>query len=73
MAEQEKVEQEQLQIESHLYDDDPDDECPNCNGEGYVYSCFEEYACLHPDDGCPACRHRCDWCRPRPSPLKGGA
>lgn len=52
-------------------DDDPDkfDDfdfgCPNCGGEGYVYSCFEEFACIDPEGGCDLCMSRCDWCRPR--------
>lgn len=41
--------------------DEPDD-CPNCGGEGYVSSCFEEYACLDPEEGCDLCMRRCDWC-----------
>lgn len=50
----------------HDYDDhDPDDSCPNCGGEGYVYDCFEEYACVDPESGCDLCMRRCDWCNPR--------
>lgn len=45
--------------------DDFEDECPNCNGEGYVYVCFEEWACIDPEGGCDLCMRRCDWCRPR--------
>lgn len=44
---------------------DPDDaNCPNCGGEGYVASCFEEFACIDPESGCDLCIRRCDWCRP---------
>lgn len=44
---------------------DPSDEyCPNCGGEGIVYSCFEEWACVDPESGCDLCEQRCDWCRP---------
>jgi len=39
-----------------------DDDCPNCGGEGFYYSCFEEWACVDPDGGCGLCRRRCDWC-----------
>ena len=51
-------------------DDHLDDEtCPNCGGEGYVYDCFEEYACVDPESGCDLCMRRCDWCNP-PKPKK---
>lgn len=45
---------------------DPDDMdcCPNCGGDGVVYDCFEEYACVDPEGGCDLCARRCDWCRP---------
>lgn len=49
---------------------DPDDMdcCPNCGGDGVVYNCFEEYACVDPESGCDLCARRCDWCRTsRPS------
>jgi len=51
------------------YDDyeDPEDECPNCGGEGYVYSCWTEYACVDPESGCCQCEMRCDWCNPKPA------
>ena len=45
-----------------FYEDD--DCCPNCGGEGIVYSCFEEWACIDPESGCDLCERRCDWCRP---------
>ena len=43
---------------------EPDDECPNCGGEGVVYCCFEEFACIDPEGGCEDCEQSCDWCRP---------
>ena len=46
--------------------DDYDEECANCGGEGYVSHCFEEWACMHPDEGCDMCMRRCDWCNPKP-------
>lgn len=54
-------------------DDWPDDGgdsdiCPNCGGEGVVANCFEEFACLYPEEGCNFCMTRCDWCRPRKAP-----
>lgn len=51
------------------YFDEMDNSCPNCGGEGYVYSCFEEYACVDPEGGCDLCMRRCDWCRPRRAAL----
>jgi len=53
-----------------FYDDDwSNDTCWNCGGTGFVSDCFEEYACLYPEDGCDLCTRRCDDCRPRkPSP-----
>jgi hypothetical protein len=45
-------------------DDLDDSECWNCGGDGYVSSCFEEYACLYPEDGCDLCTRRCDVCNP---------
>jgi hypothetical protein len=51
--------------EEHEYaDDEPEDECWNCGGEGVIYSCFEEYACIDPEGGCDLCSRRCDVCRP---------
>lgn len=45
-----------------------DNDCPNCGGEGYVFDCFEEYACIDPEGGCDLCMRRCDWCNPRKPP-----
>lgn len=42
--------------------EEPEDDCPNCGGEGYVASCLEEWACLHPEEGCDLCIIQCDWC-----------
>lgn len=53
--------------EDDFADDEPD--CWNCGGEGVIYSCFEEYACIDPESGCDLCERRCEVCRPsRPSP-----
>jgi len=54
------------------YDLDEHD-CPNCGGEGFVSNCFEEWACLDPDEGCDDCTRRCDLCNRRPPPTKEGA
>jgi len=58
------------------YDDDlAQDECWQCGGEGYVSSCFEEYACIDPEGGCDLCMRRCDVCNPRqvkPTPTTAG-
>ncbi len=47
---------------------DDEDECWNCGGEGVVYSCFEEWACIDPEGGCDQCMQRCDVCRPARRP-----
>lgn len=54
------------------FEDFEDDYCPNCGGEGIVYSCFEEWACVDPEGGCDLCERRCDWCNPS-LPAKQGA
>lgn len=41
---------------SHVVD------CWQCDGEGFIAHCWEEWACLHPDDGCDQCRRKCDIC-----------
>lgn len=46
--------------------DHADEGCWKCGGEGFVSSCFEEFACLDPDEGCDLCTRRCDVCSPRP-------
>ncbi len=54
--------------ENHLeqYDyDEPEETCWNCSGEGFVSSCFEEWACVDPESGCDLCISRCDVCRAR--------
>lgn len=51
-----------MSIDPHDYDETED--CGNCGGEGYVSHCFQEFACMHPDDGCEDCMRRCDWCNP---------
>lgn len=50
---------------------DPDDSdgCPNCGGEGVIYMCVSEYACIDPEGGCDLCERPCDWCRPRRAAL----
>lgn len=52
------------------HDHDPGDCCPNCCGDGVVYSCFDECACVDPESGCDECERACDWCKPRPAPAK---
>jgi len=42
-----------------------DGTCWQCGGEGVVYDCFEEYACIDPEGGCDLCERRCDVCNPR--------
>lgn len=52
------------------YDDDFDlGDCWNCSGEGFVSSCFEEWACMYPDEGCDLCTRLCEICQPtKPGP-----
>lgn len=47
------------------FDDDYYGDCWNCGGEGYIASCFEDYACIDPEGGCGLCMRRCDVCNPR--------
>lgn len=37
-------------------------ECWQCGGDGFVSSCFEEFACIDPDEGCEDCQRKCDVC-----------
>lgn len=48
-----------------------DDVCPNCGGEGVIYSCQDEIGCVDPESGCDLCERRCDWCQPRKSRVVG--
>lgn len=60
-------EPKQTYLDDFEYDDHYDGaECWNCGGEGYVYSCVEEYACIDPEGGCDYCARRCDVCNPKP-------
>ena len=59
------TEREEYDLDNY---DPSDDYCPNCGGEGVVYSCFEEWACVDPEGGCDLCERRCDWCRPKALP-----
>ena len=54
---------EQAMIEDHL-DDDHEDDCPNCGGEGQVWGCFEDTCVCINDDGLGCAPCLCDWCRP---------
>jgi hypothetical protein len=42
--------------------EEEDAECWDCGGEGVVYDCFEEWACVDPESGCDECMRRCDVC-----------
>lgn len=46
------------------YDEYDNGDCWNCGGEGFVSSCFTEYACLYPEAGCNQCTRRCEICNP---------
>ena len=57
--------------DEHEYDDDYDNsDCWNCGGEGFVSNCFQEFACMYPDEGCDDCTRRCDVCTPAPTTSK---
>lgn len=58
-----KRENERLAEELDYYDDFIEDDCWNCGGDGYVSSCFEEFACVDPDSGCDECTRTCDVCK----------
>ena len=46
----------QDEIDDQMFDDD---DCPNCDGSGFMESCFEDTCvCVDP----PCCWNRCDWC-----------
>jgi len=47
------------------YGDFDDDDCYECGGEGYVYDCVSDYACIDPEGGCDLCMRRCPICNPR--------
>ena len=49
-----------------------DNDCGNCGGEGFIYDCFEEWACVDPESGCDLCMRRCDWCTPSHQTKEGG-
>lgn len=51
-----------------LGDDYDDFECWNCDGEGYVWDCFDGF-CSHAEDGCRLCTRRCEICNPKPAAL----
>lgn len=37
-------------------------QCWQCGGEGRFPDCDEEWACLHPEEGCDLCMRTCDIC-----------
>lgn len=53
-------------VNCQIVDDcnDCNDCCPNCGGDGVIYSCFDEIACVDPESGCDECERHCDWCQP---------
>jgi len=46
------------------YADFDNDDCWNCDGEGYVSSCLDEIGCIDPESGCDYCTRRCEVCNP---------
>lgn len=52
-------------IDSTMFDDE---DCGQCDGSGYWYSCIDG-CCLNAEEGCDLCARRCDFCNaPKPSP-----
>ncbi|PCI03421.1 MAG: hypothetical protein COB78_10715 [Hyphomicrobiales bacterium] len=47
---------------SDFYDDDYEDDCWQCGGEGFVSDCHQEFACVDPESGCDLCTRKCDVC-----------
>lgn len=45
-------------------EEDTDDYCGNCGGEGFTYHCVDG-CCEYAEEGCELCASRCDWCNPR--------
>lgn len=56
------------------YWDYDDNDCANCDGEGYVYGCGWDWQCDTYDEGertC-LCTRPCEWCHPpKPDPELG--
>jgi hypothetical protein len=46
------------------YDHEFDGGCYECGGEGFVYDCMTEYACIDPEWGCDMCERVCPLCFP---------
>jgi hypothetical protein len=38
------------------------EDCPECGGDGFIYDCFEEFACVDPESGCSDCERKCRGC-----------
>lgn len=48
------------------FDDLYEDDCPECDGEGFIVSCHEEWACVDPESGCDDCTRPCPLCARKP-------
>lgn len=51
-------------IDSQMFDAEED--CGQCDGDGYWYSCIDG-CCVNAEEGCDLCARRCDFCNP-PTP-----
>lgn len=52
--------------EPHDYaDDGPWIDCWQCAGRGWAANCWEEFACMDPEEGCDDCIRDCDICKGR--------
>lgn len=52
---------------SQEYDDYSEyDECQRCNGDGFIFDCFDGF-CADADEGCDDCTRPCPECTKRPA------
>lgn len=62
---------QQCLIDSYM--DDQDEECGQCDGDGYWYHCIDG-CCVNAEEGCDLCARRCDFCNPpTPKQMKDNA
>ena len=50
--------------EAYDYEDDDPWECHQCDGEGFVWDCFDGF-CVSAEGGCDDCTRRCPECARR--------
>lgn len=52
----------QAELDAMGYYDEPEEECWDCGGDGYVFDCLDG-CCADADAGCDLCTRRCEVCR----------